>query len=275
MSWDDDYSRGRGPGGRFYPSTDLTDEAQFLGLDPRQGDESPLFRAGRPWGRVVELRQGQRQAPIATEVFIRPVVFAIRLRFSQSADGPFSPRVPSTYGGDIEVRVIESFDLKSGEAIETFALSAALVAPVCKVLARSITVTIAIASTGPLPENDPGPLFVQAVAAPLFDVECEEVTGAGSYASAVVTRVAANTASTELLAANQLRKQFIIVNNATPNLYIKFGLNASLTPGSESFSVLLTTGQRYEAPIGGYGGLVTGIWASSDASGEALITEGF
>jgi hypothetical protein len=78
-----------------------------------------------------------------------------------------------------------------------------------------------------------------------------------------------------LLAANQLRKQFIIVNNATPNLAVKFGLNASLTAGSESYSVLLTTGQRYEAPIGGYGGLVTGIWASSDASGEALITEGF
>lgn len=259
--------------GQSYPSTDLTDEAQFWGLGPNQGDENPAFRAGRPWGKVVELRANDRQTPIGTEIFIRPVVFAVRFRFSLVAEGPFSPRVPITYGGTINIRLIESFDLKSGDAVEDFSLSAGLVAPVCKVLARSLTVTLSLPlATG---ESDPGPIFVQAVAAPLFDVECDEVSGRGSYATATVTRIpTTSTIPQTFLFSNQLRKQFVVENHSTQALAILFGHGVSLTSGAENFSILIPANARYESPIGGYGGFVEGIWAGADATGEALITEG-
>jgi hypothetical protein len=276
MSDDEDYTRGRHRG-HVYPVPDLTDEAQFWGLGPRAGDEIPNFRAGRPWGKTFELDPHGTFSvtAIATEIFTRPRPFAFKLRFSLNAGGPFAAQVPITYGGTITVNVIESIDLKSGTIVESFKLVAGQNQTVCIALARSLSVTVSIPQD---PSGEaPAPLFVQAVAALVETVTCEELTGAPSYSSAFVTRVPASATIVELLGFNPARKQFI-VHNSSPggaNLAIKFGDGASLTAGAESYSVLLAPGARYESPIGGWGGEVTGIWSAADANGEALVTEGF
>lgn len=97
-------------------------------------------------------------------------------------------------------------------------------------------------------------------------------SGPGGSTTSSVTRVATNTASVTLKAANTSRRGLAIENNSTSNLFIKLGATASITAGSESFTVRLPIHGYYEVPAG-YTGIVDGIWDAADATGEALITE--
>ncbi len=97
-------------------------------------------------------------------------------------------------------------------------------------------------------------------------------TGAGSAATAVVTRVATSTANQTLLAANANRKGATIENNSTANLFVKLGATASITGGSESFTVRIPQHGYFEVPFG-YTGIIDGISDAADASGETLVTE--
>lgn len=266
--YDDDYLHGRGPGGQHYGPPDLTEQEQFHLLGPRQGDVLQPGRIGRPWGKVFALNPGESITAIATETFYRPLPFAVRLRFSTSKEGPFGPLLP--IANSIFVDVIESLDLKSGPAVERFTIAPGAPFPRCFFIARSISVTVREAATTEIP-----PVFIQAVACPVETVDCDELTGAPSYGDATVVRVAAAIVTTDLLLANQLRKQFIVHNHATSNLALKFGAGASVAAGAESYTTLLASGARYESPLGGYGGRVTGVWDAADATGEALVTEGF
>lgn len=93
---------------------------------------------------------------------------------------------------------------------------------------------------------------------------------AGFASTADLSNVNDSAASSQtLLVANASRKGFIIYNDSTAILYVKFGATASTT----SFTYRLTPNAVLEMLNGViYTGLVTGIWAS-DASGAARITE--
>jgi hypothetical protein len=86
-------------------------------------------------------------------------------------------------------------------------------------------------------------------------------------ATSAVTSVAGAAVATTLLAANTARKGFMIFNDSTANLFLKFGSDASTT----SFTVRLGNGDFYEMNERVYTGIITGIW--SVAAGNARITE--
>lgn len=101
------------------------------------------------------------------------------------------------------------------------------------------------------------------------------VSGGGNVTAAAVgtlSNVAGSASSVTLLAANTARLGFVIVNDSTAILYIKFGTTASATsftyelPGNASGVYTLESAARFN-----YTGVITGIWAS--ATGTARVTE--
>lgn len=82
-----------------------------------------------------------------------------------------------------------------------------------------------------------------------------------------ITSVNRINASTTFLVANPSRKGATIWNDASANLFVKFGTGASDT----SFTVRLSSNSYYEVPFG-YTGMITGIWATAGA-GAARISE--
>lgn len=86
--------------------------------------------------------------------------------------------------------------------------------------------------------------------------------------TATLSNVSASVTSVTLLAANADRRQAIIYNDSSANLYIKFGTTASTT----SFTALLGSGGYYELPANPiYTGRIDGIWDA--ATGDARVTE--
>jgi hypothetical protein len=263
-----------------YLPTDLTDEAQIVGLDPRDGDQvaGATKRANRPWGRVVALGQPNPLAnvqlsvtPINTDIFPRPVIFALRVRFSLSPSGPFTPTIPLTYSGRVNIDVTESLDVKSGPSVESFIINAGNGLNVCQFVARSISVALSVPDLGP---EGPPTIYVAIVATRVETADCGELTGTpNGYAHANITSVLVNTAVTELLASNPARKQLTVCNDtATAILFVAFGV-ASTSPAL--FTMKLPPGTMYQSPLGGYTGRVTGYWDQAEGDGAAaLLTEG-
>ncbi len=85
--------------------------------------------------------------------------------------------------------------------------------------------------------------------------------------SATLSNVASSTSAVTILAANANRKGFLVVNDGTATLYLKFGTAAAAT----SFTVKLSAGQTYESQTNNYKGIVTGLWDT--ANGAARVTE--
>lgn len=85
--------------------------------------------------------------------------------------------------------------------------------------------------------------------------------------TATRTNVAASATSVTLLAANTSRKDSVIYNDSTANLYVGLGAVAVST---SSFTVLVAGGGYYEVPYG-YTGEIRGLWSS--ATGSARVTE--
>lgn len=88
--------------------------------------------------------------------------------------------------------------------------------------------------------------------------------------SAAISRVAAAETSVQVLAANDSRLGFIVVNDdPSATLYLKYGSAASAT----SYTYKLGPGGTFESsPSWVYTGAIHGAW-SSGASGAAQITE--
>lgn len=89
----------------------------------------------------------------------------------------------------------------------------------------------------------------------------------GPATSATVSNVTAAIADTQLVAANANRRGFILFNDSTSVLYMKFGTGASTT----SFTVPIAAADYYEMPEPVYAGQINGIWLA--ANGAARITE--
>jgi len=97
-------------------------------------------------------------------------------------------------------------------------------------------------------------------------VAVEEINDA--IASAALTNVGASATTVQLLAANNNRKQAVMVNDADKTVYIKFGTTAT----TSSYSYLLTPGQTLELPKPVYTGRIDAIWAAAP-TGSMRITE--
>lgn len=85
--------------------------------------------------------------------------------------------------------------------------------------------------------------------------------------TAILTSVPSSITSVTILALNAARRQFIVHNQSTANLYLAFSATSSVT----AFTVLVPSNGEYESVLGGYTGLVTGIW--NLANGNARVTE--
>jgi hypothetical protein len=85
--------------------------------------------------------------------------------------------------------------------------------------------------------------------------------------------VAASAVGAYLLPPRNCRAQFIIENTSTDApLWLGFGFQPTIsTPHA---SVIVPIGGRYESPVGGYSGVVWGIWKGGTPSGGALVTDG-
>jgi len=85
--------------------------------------------------------------------------------------------------------------------------------------------------------------------------------------TSTLSNVTSSATSVTLSAANDARRGWLLFNDSTAILYIKFGTTASST----SHTVQVAAAGYYEMPNPIYAGRIDGIWAS--ANGNARITE--
>lgn len=109
-----------------------------------------------------------------------------------------------------------------------------------------------------------------------FDVDSlgrQRVVSAPNPVTATLANVSSSASSVTLIAANAARRGWIIANDSTQILYVKFGTTASAT--SYTYMIPAATATQVfvlEAAYGtSYQGDITGIWAS--ANGSARTTE--
>ena len=88
-----------------------------------------------------------------------------------------------------------------------------------------------------------------------------------SNSTAALTQVTGVTSSVAILAANANRKEALIFNNSTANLFLAFTGTAS----TSAFTVKLAAGASYVLPTPLYKGVISGIWDA--ANGTAQVTE--
>lgn len=119
-----------------------------------------------------------------------------------------------------------------------------------------------------------GPTIIDAgdkrlAAIQLFDANGDPVVSLSGTppSDATLTNVGGVTTSVVLQAANPNRRALIIYNDAPKNLRVAFAATASAT----SFTHFVASKQAVEIPLGGYTGVVSGIWEG--AGGFARVTE--
>ncbi len=100
------------------------------------------------------------------------------------------------------------------------------------------------------------------------DMMQQEIPNTVTASVSNVTSVASSTSVVQLVALNSARRAFYAYNNATTDLYLKFGMGAS----SSSYSLILSAKGFYEMPTPIYPGIITGVWAGSP-TGAVSLTE--
>lgn len=114
-----------------------------------------------------------------------------------------------------------------------------------------------VSATTPLPVNT----------APLVAGTDTVTVVQDSNSTAALTQVTGSTSSVTILAANANRKEALIFNNSTANLFLAFTGTAS----TSAFTVKLPTNTAYALPTPLYKGVISGIWDA--ANGTAQVTE--
>jgi len=92
-------------------------------------------------------------------------------------------------------------------------------------------------------------------------------TSPASAATTVVSSVPSSGSAVTLISATASRSFFMIYNDSTESLYVKFGTGAS----TADFTVKILAGGYFESASPIYTGLVSGIWSAEN--GNALVTE--
>lgn len=270
---DDDYTGDR--------AAWLDDRAAHDGLGPRAGDEWARRRHRRypngRWGATERLYvapagpgQSRKATLVVTDLWDVPRPIAFQLRFS--TDGvTYSATMP--VGGGVDVTLTKSFDPKAGAADERFGIDPGFSQPMCQAIARSLTITIALAETA---LND---LYVQAVACPTTMVDCGEIvppsadTPAG-FDTAGTTRWPAVAADVYSLVGTDKGAYFCIVNQSNVDLFVHLGTGVTTTPGDEFATIVLPGGVSAGYEVLNYRGDITFQFAGDDGDGYALTTTG-
>ena len=87
--------------------------------------------------------------------------------------------------------------------------------------------------------------------------------------------LSATTTPIVLIPGEQARAQFIIVNTSTnADLWIAFGSTVSIVGLNATIIIPAGGTNRYESPIGGFTGIITGVWNNVAPNGGALVTSG-
>jgi hypothetical protein len=295
--YDWDYPHRPGSPHDGYPPLDnLTDEMQWAGLGPAQGDEMPDRRIfNHPWGKTTLLSAvgiPSKGIPaqltdqlVQTEAYPRPFPWAIQARFS--LDGvTYTPRVPATWGGTVTFKFRKSFDLKTGQATETAVLIADQALPLCSIIARALAVSVTIEGESVLD------LYVQFVVCPTQQIDCTELVGEGTAGPSeaeittfIPTEDSIGAPGVLVLGRNANRKMLIFENNAETACYIALSNNdlGAAPPGSEvpRWSILLPPGISAQYGMTGSGDTWKGkVFVAFDdvdgdpPSGQLMITEG-
>ncbi len=275
--WDYPHRPGQ-PHGDSYPPPDLTDQAQWAGLDPAQGDEYVSRRMlNHPWGKQALLTAGGPSLTfIQTDVAFRPTPIAVQARFALFDSAVYTPDIPGAWTGTLRIKVIRSLSIKSGPMTETFDLTPGDTLPFCVLIARGLTITAELQGENPLGLN------VALVAAPVDQIDCADLVGPtpqplpAGFTDTVVQRFAAN-ATVNNFAAEPKRATLIIVNMSATNLFIKLGTpNADPTPGTENATIVLPGGVFSGFSQDNYQGEISMVYADAtdEATGYALVTQG-
>lgn len=264
----------------------------FDPLDPRAMPPSSYGRPQNRWGQraliaigdpVATAQFGARNTVtvVDTELFKDPTAWIVQFRYQLTTaatryaidETAWTTIVPASHRQSI----IRGIDALGGRAPTAFDLLVTINHPAETLLAHSLQIEI-----GPLLVAGPSAMWVEVFAVPIccFDptLIAAPAGGLGGYGTTVVTRVAANVANVQLVAANPARRQFYIHNNSVQDMAVLLGPGAaSFAAGAENFSFILPASAfaTYESPIGGYTGPINAIWRAADAAGEALITQGF
>ena len=159
--------------------------------------------------------------------------------------------------GDVDILSIAAGDNNIGN-VDIVTVPAPLSTTGGGTEATALRVTIANDSTGVVSVDDNGSSLT---------VDGTVTSNEGTVSSATLANVASSASSVTLIASNASRKRFMIFNDSTENLYVKFGATAS----TSSFTVKILPDGYYEAPSPCYTGVVDGIWSS--ANGSARTTE--
>lgn len=110
---------------------------------------------------------------------------------------------------------------------------------------------------------------VRAQATAIVDTNGNQLSGFDSSrpATSTITTVPSSATSVTLLAANPARRQIVINNVSSKNLYVAFAATAT----TAAYTFLVPSMGTFVGPLNSYTGQVTGIW--STANGNAVITE--
>lgn len=271
--WDYPHRPGR-PHEGYPPADNMTDQVQWEGLGPSDGDERVDPRMfNHPWGKVLKLTADKPSAALVqTESFPRPFPWAIQARFS--VDGiTFTPTVPASWGGTVTFRFVKSFDIKTGPAPETFVLEAEDALPICSLIARSLAVSVRIDGESVLN------LWIQFVVCPTQQIDCAElvpvppVVPAG-FDTTLTTRDPADSSVTYTVPANPNRAYFVITNQSSAPLFVHLGVGVVTDEGLEFATIVLPGNAVGGYEVLNYRGVITWKFADDDATGYALATEG-
>lgn len=273
--------------GEHYPTPDMTDENQILGLGPREGDtDASHVTLNHPWGKVVHLVPTSEVngtlrtvAAVQTEVRPRPFPWAIQARFSRDGVN-YTPIIPASWTGQLAVDIIKSFDVKTGPMRERFVLNPGEGLPICALISRSLTVNLSLLGENSLE------LWVALVVCPTTQIDCGELipnppptptTPApfGITVPNVVTRFPAVTATDYSIPAEPTRAVVTIVNQSAVDLFVTLGTPTQITPGTELATVVLPANSFAGYELAGYVGIVSFKFAADDAPGYALVTRGY
>lgn len=254
-----------------WSAMNLTNEAQLLGLDPRQGDINPFHNFNANWGKALTLEPGKSDTVITIQQLPYNIPIAYQLRFALSPGGPFTPRVPSAIDG-VNVKLIKSIDLRTGSADEEFTLIGGQAQPSCVIICRALSIVIAS-----LVGEGGANVSIQAAACPVENIDCDELRGRDNgWSTATSSEIQTQNGSILALLPNPNRATFFVQNISTnSDVLVAFGTTADFGPPLHG-AMILPAGIDgiYESPLKGYTGPVAIRFSNGSGDGGALITEG-
>lgn len=216
--------------------------------------------------------QPRNRAPfVETPVYDEPRTWKLEMRIA-GPSGVFSTMLPDLGGGNeysLRVHVRRALDRDKGTVDDLYVLSPVGVGdlnalPVVCLIAQQLGVYVEIVKIGA-----DVTLAVEVTASPVDAACCDDIA-----TSPTITRVTQTDSTAVLLAANPLRKQFVIQNFAGPTkpLYVAYG-NTVTPPGGSQPRWTFALPNQYDVFAGsGYTGPIVGVW-DADGAQYAMVTE--